>query len=248
MKRFAALACAVATILAFGLHRPTRAANIGSPAITFTSLAGTSTAIPGGTGSFTAFSPDPLLPPNPCISFGNVAFFGAGASGQQGIYEMPSNAPITKLADLMTAIPGGTGNFMALENPSISGSKVVFLGSDASGQQGVYVAIPPGPPLKIADLMTAVPGGTGNFTAFPPGPPVISGDNVAFLAGGSGGQQGVYVTFPPGPPLKIADLMTAVPGGTGNFTAFPPGPPSLPPGPPAKVLFIGSGASGQQGD
>jgi len=220
MKRFAALACAVATILAFGLHRPTRAANIGSPAITFTSLAGTSTAIPGGTGSFTAFSPDPLLPPNPCISFGNVAFFGAGASGQQGIYEMRSGASVTKIADLMTAIPGGTGNFMALENPSISGSKVVFLGSDASGQQGVYVAIPPGPPVKIADLMTAVPGGTGNFTVFPPGPPTIGGDNVAFLAGGSGGQQGVYVTLPPGPPSKIADTATAIPGGLGNFNYF----------------------------
>jgi hypothetical protein len=85
-----------------------------------------------------------------------------------------------------------------------------------------------GPPVKVADLNTAIPGGSGNFTSFIPGNPVmpaIDGTRVAFLGTGSGGQQGIYVSIPsdpiiPGNPVKIADTATAIPGGAGNFTGF----------------------------
>jgi hypothetical protein len=101
-----------------------------SPTITFRIAANTATAIPGGTGSFiTFFSPTDLThPPGPCISFGTVAFFGAGA-GQQGIYMIPPGppgspqsppGPPTRVADLNSAIPGGTGNFTSFSvQPSI---------------------------------------------------------------------------------------------------------------------------------
>ena len=54
----------------------------GSPPIR---IADTATAIPGGTGNFTALvhSGNPVAP-SPVISGNNVAFFGAGAGGQQG--------------------------------------------------------------------------------------------------------------------------------------------------------------------
>ena len=102
-----------------------------SGSIAFRLLADSTTAIPGGTGSFTSFSPSPALPPNPCISFGNVAFFGAGSGGQQGIYAVLAGT-LTKIADLNTAIPNGTGNFIMWQsNPFISGNNVAVIGQGA---------------------------------------------------------------------------------------------------------------------
>lgn len=45
-----------------------------------------------------------------------------------------------------------------------------FRGAGAGGQQGIYRVLSNGPPIKVADLNTAIPGGTGNFTSFIPGP------------------------------------------------------------------------------
>jgi len=59
----------------------------------------------------------------------------------------------------------------------------------AAGQQGIYVS-QIGPPIKIADTATAIPGGTGNFTGF--GNVSISATDVAFLGLGANGQQGIY--------------------------------------------------------
>ena len=212
------------------------------------------TAIPGGTGTFTSFSPDPLLPPSPCISFGRLAFFGAGSGGQQGIYVAMPSGPPTKVADLSTMIPGGIGTFTSYPpSPVISGGNVAFIGMGSGGQTGVYVAIPPAPPPKVADLSTMIAGGIGTFTAFPPGPPAISGGNVAFLGMGSNGQAGGYVAIPPGPPAKVADLSTMIPGGSGMFTSFPSGvldllgtmsSPAISGG---NVAFLGMGSAGQTG-
>ena len=102
-----------------------------------------------------------------------------------------------------------------------------------------------GPPIKVADLNTAIPGGTGNFTAFfsigPPIIPAIDGSNVAFFGAGSGGQQGIYESVG-GVASRIADTATAIPGGTGLFTSF--GDVSLS---STDVAFLGFGASGQEG-
>jgi hypothetical protein len=244
-----------------------------SPAITLTQLADTTTSVPGGTGTFTTFSPDPSHPPNPAISFGNVAFFAAGTGGQQGIYFWPPGPP-GRIADLTTAIPSGNGNFTAFSldtthppGPCISGGNVVSMGSGGGGQQGIYFW-PPGPPSRIADLNTPIPGGIGNFTAFAldpahPPSPCVSGRNAVFMGFGAGGQQGVYAAVPPEPPFRIADLNTPIPSGNGNFTSFATGTQqsgdfgvvggsiAVPPGPPAisgsNVVFIASGAGGQQG-
>src|SRR5205823_4255509 len=119
----------------------------------------------------------------------------------------------------------GTGNFTAfVTDAAISGGNVVFVGSGASGQQGVYKFTPGDPVLPVADTHTAIPGGSGNFTSFiPPNPilpvaPGFSGNNIAFFGLGSGGQQGVYT--PGDPILPVADRNTLVPGGTGNFQFF----------------------------
>lgn len=228
-----------------GIYR----AGTSGPPITIADL---NTTIPGGTGNFTSFIPsDPTIP---SIDGDNVAFFGAGSGGQQGIYVMQNGPPI-RIADIATAIPGGTGNFTTFTragsspNPIISGNKVAFFGAGSGGQQGVYVldyVALNGPPIKIADTATAIPGGTGNFTAIPVDP-YISGDNVAFLGIGSAGQQGIYRAGNNGPPIKIADLNTAIPSGAGNFTSFIPGDPIAPAINGTSVAFFGAGSGGQQG-
>jgi hypothetical protein len=216
-------------------------------------IADTSTAIPGGTGTFTSFVPGNPVAPNPSISGNKVVFFGAGSAGQQGIYagDFSIQGPPIKIADTATAIPGGTGNFTAIPSePCVSGDNVAFIGNGSGGQQGLYRAAINGTAIKIADLNTAIPGGTGNFTSLFPQEavaPAIDGTSVAFFGAGSGGQQGIYVLHPGDPtfpvdPFKIADTSTAIPGGTGNFTSF--GAVSIS---ATDVAFLGVGASGQQG-
>jgi hypothetical protein len=215
----------------------------------FAPVARFATPIPGGTGNFTS------LPSAPGYSStGAVAFYGAGSSGQAGIYRM-NNGPPIKVADLNTGIPNGSGNFTGFSQgglpviPSTDGGNVAFFGAGSGGQQGVYV-MANGPPIKVADLNTAVPGGNGNFTAFfmngPPIVPAISGNKVAFFGAGSGTQQGIYTydyVQQAGPPIKIADTATAIPSGSGNFTAFPQHPTMS----GDNVAFLGTGAIGQQG-
>ena len=128
------------------------------------------TIIPGGTGAFTG------APPDPCMSGQNVAFIGEGASGQEGVYAsfivnvaQPQD-PI-KIADLNTAVPGGTGTFLAFggwgttPGAVVSGTTVAFIGASAGGG-GVYVKAPSDPMRAATDFNTAIPGGSSNFNQF----------------------------------------------------------------------------------
>ena len=213
-------------------------------------VADTTTAIPNGSGVFTAFFPGaPIVPPDPSISGNNVAFFGIGSGGQQGIYAM-MHSGLAKVADTGTTIPGGTGYFVAFQGgPVISGANVAFLGMGPSGQQGVYLSVPiagvyPPNPIVVADTGTSIPSGTGHFTSFDPsGPitPAIIGQNVAFLGMGTAGQMGVYAQRN-GLLAMVADLNTAIPAGIGNFMDFGPVSVSA-----TDVAFLGTGSSGQEG-
>jgi hypothetical protein len=169
------------------------------------------TAIPNGTGNFTSFSPFPSTTGT------TVAFAGAGASSQAGIYLSTggSTPAVAKVADKNTAVPGGaSGNFTAIgSNPSISGSNVVFrAGFGGASLNGVYLYN--GSTLStVADSNTALPSGSGNFstTFFEP---TVSGSNVSFI-----NNNGVYALI--GGTLKtIADTSTPSPNGSGNFTTI----------------------------
>ena len=119
-----------------------------------------------------------------------------GAGGQQGVYRSsrrirPSRQIRSRVADLNTAIPGGTGNFTGFAGaPDISGEAVAFLGTGAGGQQGVYSDKPgrirAGSPTSYAD-----PERHGNFTGIHPADPSISLNDSSSSGDGSGGQQGV---------------------------------------------------------
>jgi hypothetical protein len=153
-----------------------------------TKIADTTTAIPGGTGSFTA------IPVDPIISGDDVVFVGNGSGGQQGVY-LSKAGSLSVIADTQTAIPNGVGKFVAIpQEPTIGGDRVAFVGFGSGGQQGVY-AIPvdpviPSDPVKVADLNTAIPRGSGSFTGF--GAVSVSATDVAFLGTGTGGQSGIY--------------------------------------------------------
>jgi hypothetical protein len=115
-----------------------------TPVVTIKTVADTTTLIPSGSGNFIAFDPGLVnVQPNPCISNGNVTFWGAG-SGQQGLYAVLFGELI-KIADLNTTIPGSTETFLNFPpHPVISGGNVAFIGN-GDGAQGIYVAFPPDP-------------------------------------------------------------------------------------------------------
>src|SRR6185437_14477266 len=92
------------------------------------------TIIPGGTGTFVSFPVDPM------ISGQNVVFIGEGGSGQQGVYasfivNVATPSDPVKIADLNTAVPGGTGTFLGFggwgttPGAVISGTRVAFIGA-----------------------------------------------------------------------------------------------------------------------
>jgi len=254
-------ACGLALLLALmplaPVSRHSSAAPVGPDTsalgITFNQVADSTTAIPEGTGTFTNF------PYYPSLDSGNVAVFGTGVGGQQGIYRFGPAPPPIKVADLFTPIPGGTGNFTGFAGaPTISGDAVAFLGMGAGGQQGLYrVFIPTDPcaptdPCRlIANLSTAIPNGSGNFINFQPVDPCIDGSAVAFIGDGSGEQQGVYLanTKPVPPPIMpISDKNTAIPGGSGNFYRFVPPNPVAPSISGNYLVFFGAGSNiGQEG-
>ncbi|MGF1641987.1 MAG: choice-of-anchor tandem repeat NxxGxxAF-containing protein [Rhodospirillales bacterium] len=183
---------------------------------TFTKIADASTAIPGGTGNFSALG-------IPSLRDGNVAFQGLGPSGsgdlfgQRGIYSTAGGA-LGVVADTNTPIPGGTGTFTGFNGPSLDGDSVAFRGVGRDGQDGIYSTV--GGTLNVvADRNTPIPGGTGTFTQF--NGPSLSGGSVAFLGVGSGRQEGIYSTV--GGTLNVvADRNTPIPGGTGTFYSFNP--------------------------
>ncbi len=205
--------------------------------VSFTQVADTSTLVPGGAMSetFSAFGA-------PALDGGQVAFQGFGTMGQAGIYRDGIGA-LGVVADLGTAIPDGTGNFMNFFFPALQGGQVAFNGSafNASGpglQQGVYRDVG-GTLTRIADLTTPIPDGSGTFSGF--GLVSVDGGQIGFEGSGLSGQSGIYRDGV-GALTTIVNTNTAVPDGTGTFTIF--NNSSLAGG---RVAFVGLGTSGERG-
>ena len=186
---------------------------------------------PGGVFNFSGFGEVPS------IDGGEVVFSGFRRNVfEPGIYSTIGGT-LGVVADFTTAIPGGSGNFTSLFQPSISDGDVVFRGFGGA-QQGIYSTVG-GTLGVVADKTTPIPGGMGNFIIS--SVPVLDGGAVVFIAQGVGGQQGIYSTV--GGTLDVvADINTAIPGGSGNFASF--FSPSLSDG---AVAFQARDASNQDG-
>jgi predicted outer membrane repeat protein len=223
-----------------------------------TAVADLGTFIPGGSGKFIAFTPpDPIVPPNPStppnpiISGNNLAFYGRGSDGQEGIYRS-INGELQKVADLRTTIPGGTGGFETFASrslpadPCIDGQNVSFFAASSGGQNGIYAMID-GALARIADTHTTEPNGTSTFVAFGT-ETSISGENVAFSAATSENKQGLFASID-GEIKTVADESTAIPDGAGTFVSFAT-EGEISPKPVISgdsVAFIGRGSGIQQG-
>ena len=98
----------------------------------FTRLADTTTAVPGGTSAFNSFNSYQVFN-------GAVVFSAAGSSDPRGLFSVPvTGGAITKLVDLNTPVPGGTGtlNFDSSGGPNyrVNDGGVLF-----GAYSGVYL-------------------------------------------------------------------------------------------------------------
>jgi len=158
---------------------------------TLSTVADTTTAIPGGVGKF-GFFIGPTVFPEPLVSGSTVLFYGASSFNQPGMYVKTPQDPLKVVADVHTAIPGGSGNFTDFPEMSLSGDAVAFVGLGTDGQQGIYLALPSDPIRKVLDLIDMLDGKT--ITGFQLSRTGLDRDQnlLAFGASFSDGTQGLY--------------------------------------------------------
>jgi len=131
--------------------------NLKAQTYTLEIVADKQTLIPFGSGTFT----DVLHLVS--LGGGDVVFKAIG-SLQEGIYTFKAGT-LGVVADLSTAIPGGSGTFTNrgfFDIVSLGGGDVAFRGEDSSGQLGVYTFIA-GTLGVVADTNTPIPGGFGEL-------------------------------------------------------------------------------------
>lgn len=178
---------------------------------TFTRVVDTTTPLPGGSGTFES------LGSTVAIDVGGRIVFSDGGTTNQGVY-LASGGAVSTIADLATAIPGGTGNFTSfnLNANAIAPGQLAFRGSGSSGQSGIYGFN--GTTLTtLADRNSAIPNGVSTFSIFLAGS--ASGTRYGLVGNGPVQQQGVYLAD--GATLSpLADKTTVVPRIGGTFSSF----------------------------
>jgi len=148
----------------------------------------------------------------PLISGSNIVFQGAapplttnGPYDLAGLYGQTSTTGLRKLVDSRTAVPGGTGTFQNNGNTisggwAISGSNVVFRGTDAASKEGIYLVKAAGGTItKIVAVGDVLPdgrtviGNSGSFFQQPIQASSISGASLAVRLDFTDPVQGVGV-------------------------------------------------------
>lgn len=190
----------------------------------FTKIVDTNTIIEGSNLNKSPNFSAPVFVEN-ALDNGNVAFVNLNDEYQGiGIYTS-INGSIAQVADTNTPIPGGTGNFYALNSLTFDNVRVAFRGFGATffpdgsyqlSQEGIYTNLG-GSLSVVADRNTSIPGSTGNFGFFNPSP-TLDNNVVAFIANGAN-DSGVYKKDNSLLSV-IANRSTLMPGTTGNFDNF----------------------------
>jgi hypothetical protein len=145
---------------------------------------------------------------HPVMSGGQVAFWGRTAGFlKAGIYTTVGGG-LRVVADQNTAIPGGTGNFIAFDDSyglCIKSNRVVFLGYGSDSQEGIYLW-EAGQLSKLVDTNTVINGRSLRHVYF--GKEAFDGTGVVFLANFFGAYfQGIY-TVPVNPPTDVPTQFT----------------------------------------
>lgn len=142
-------------------------------------LVSTTTAIPGGSGSFGSFGAAPIA------RGGSVVFIGYDANSRPGLYKVPTaGGAVTRLADTSTGVPGASKPFttFGFKGFQHDGTTVVFTGG-ATGVTGVYSIRLDGSGLaRIADSNTPVNSQVCDlFPVMTFSKPSVSNGNIAFM-------------------------------------------------------------------
>jgi hypothetical protein len=165
-------------------------------------IADTTTAQPGGSGSFNAFG---QAFDYPSIDAGEVVFNGSGGA-HEGVYR-GDGGPLTLLVDDTTSFPGAPGPLRTFSAPSSDGTFVV-AGSDLSAIPffaGVY-AQDPLPLFTVIDTTYVPPVGAGFYNV---DEPVVGAGLFAFQENGTpSGPHAIYVA--PQTPTGVGDLELVV--------------------------------------
>jgi hypothetical protein len=178
-------------------------------------VADTTTAIPDGTGNFTSFGSDQAIPGDPTMSADRLAFVGSGSGGQQGVYTVAGTSTTqigapTRVADIATAIPGGSGNFSSFDAVSVNATDTAFLGHGSGGQTGIY-DLTGGQLRKVVTVGDALQGKTIASLSFSRGG--LFGDPIAFQATFSDGSQGIFTMDVAVPPSELRITAVELIGG-----------------------------------
>jgi len=103
---------------------------------TLTTVADTTTPVPSGVGTFTF----PAFAGPPSMSERNVVFTGHDSSGEGSVQLFNGNM-LSVVANINTAIPGGSGRFTAFAGqPLVSDGNVAFSARGPGLQEGIYLA------------------------------------------------------------------------------------------------------------
>lgn len=153
---------------------------------TLETVASMATPIPGGTGTFVAFSADPGF------DQGRIAFQGQGGSGQTGIYTAMGAGAIELVADRGTPMPDSEDDFWTFPTAevSVSGNAITFTGQALSGLRGVYTTVD-GPVRRIIDTTQLLDGAA--LFAFELGRDGFEGATIVFSVTYPDFKKAIYV-------------------------------------------------------
>jgi hypothetical protein len=215
---------------------------------TITPIVTTSTPVPGGAGTFKAFSAqngtDPIAP---SLDGTSMVFTAIDSNNRGGVYRW-DNGVLSLVANQDTSVPNQSATFTLLSFAAISGQQVVFRASTPNGS-GLYLANA-GQILTIADtsslsgvfarpaiadgqIAVTTDSGISRYRNGMLEP--ISGDyqsvgtahigrggNIAFAAHLFDSTSGIYLADSANVVSKIADTNTPFADFPGSFTYFNP--------------------------
>ncbi|MCP4249060.1 MAG: hypothetical protein GY778_18605, partial [bacterium] len=114
---------------------------------------------------------------------------------QTGLYTS-ENGTLTKVVDLDTPIPDGTGTFANLFEPCFDGTHIAFLGADADDTRNLYTDLT-GSLTEIIAVDDVLDGKTVSSVSV--GLECLEGNQIAFSVTFTDGSRGVFVATYPGP-------------------------------------------------
>ena len=123
---------------------------------TITTVADTTTAVPGGTGNFSDLQNTSVR-----IDQGAAMFIGLDANNKRGIYRRPSGGALSAVVDINTDGPSGMGKFASVVDFDSTGDDLILRGSTQTGGGGLYTRHN-STWSKLATTGDAAPGG-GTF-------------------------------------------------------------------------------------